>query len=193
MARWSTRKELKYLDTQVDDATVSGPSGTIAASTVLAIAQGDTETDRRGRRVFLVKLAWEYDIQLPPTATAGSTSDLVRVILYLDQQANGSAAAVTDILEDDDYQSFNNLANSRRFVILHDKRWTLSATGGTGASASEALVHQVIYVPLGIHVDYTGTTGAIGEIAVNNIGVLLLSKSGLCVFKSKLRVRFTDD
>ena len=59
----------------------------------------------------------------------------MRVMLYHDKQANGATAAVLDILESADYQSFNNLVNSGRFRILMDRTYAMNyltlASGGT--------------------------------------------------------------
>ena len=43
---------------------------------------------------------------------------------------------MTDILESDDYQSFNNLANKGRFVTLMDRTYELNSNGAAGDGTS---------------------------------------------------------
>ena len=186
--------ELKFHDLDIDDAVVAA-NGTIAEDSVVAIAQGVTETDRLGRKCVVKNINWRFDLRLPVRATAtGGLSDVVRVILYHDKQANGATAAITDILESDDYQSFNNLANKARFRTLMDRTYNLDAPGGQGDGAvndsNEMILSDSFYKRVNIPLEFSAGTGAITELRSSNIGVLLLSKAGLCDFESKMRIRF---
>ncbi len=188
--------EKKFFDQDVNDAVVAA-GGTIVSPSLLTIAQGTTESTRIGRKVFLKGLFWKYDVSLPVSAGGGGQiGDTVRVILYVDQQTNGAAAGVTDLLESNDYQSFYNLANSQRFRILHDKVHDLNmlsgAGNGTANDYSEVRRSYKYNKFLSLPVEYNSTTGAIGEIRSNNIGVLLVGRSGTAEFASKMRIRFTD-
>ncbi len=195
VAAATPRPELKFHDLNIDDAVVA-TTGTIAEDSVLTIAQGTDESERVGRKIVVKQIGWRFDIQLPPSTASGATSDQVRVILYLDKQANGAAAAVTDLLETADYQSFNNLSNSGRFRTLMDRDYDLVAKAGGGDGTTEDygedLVSDTFFKKCNIAVEYSGTTGVIAQMTSNNIGVLLLSKSGFTVFKSNMRIRFTD-
>lgn len=185
--------ELKFHDVDVDDAVVAA-NGTIAANSINLIPQGTTESERIGRKAIIKNIGWRYALTLGSTATSASTSDVVRVILYLDTQCNGAAATVTDILESDNYQSFNNLSNKGRFRILMDRTHGLSSQSGVGSTAAfgETVVNGTFYKKCALPIEFSSTTGALTEIRSNNLGVLLLSQSGLCIFESKFRLRFTD-
>lgn len=187
--------ELKFHDVDLDDAVISA-AGTITSSINL-IAQGVTESTRVGRKCVVRQILWRYNINIIGVAGSGVTAgDVVRVILYLDKQCNGAAATVTGILESDDYQSFNNLANTSRFRILMDRTHQCNPVGfaGDGAANDSPEVQfpytffKKVYVPL----EFDSTTGAISEIRSNNLGVLMLSKGGVLKFESKIRLRFTD-
>ncbi len=125
-----------------------------------------------------------------------SVLDTIRVILYWDKQANGATATVTGILESDDFQSFNNLANKNRFVILMDRMHAITASVGAGnGTANDAGGNQEnysFYKSCEIPIEYDAGTGAITEQRSNNIGVLLVGKQGFAGFFSKMRLRFTD-
>ncbi len=189
--------ELKFHDLDIDDAVIA-TGGNIAEDSVLTIAQGTTESQRIGRKVVVRQISWRMRLSLPATSTPGDTGDELRVILYLDKQANGATAAVTDILETSDFQSFNNLANTSRFRTLMDHTFSVvSRSGsfdGTNDQFGEDTQHHTFFKKLNIPIEYDNsvTTGAISSMRSNNIGVLLLSFSGLGGFSSKMRIRFSD-
>ncbi len=190
--------ELKFHDVDLDDAVVD-VGGTITP-TINIIIQGITESTRIGRKCT-IKSVWWHALATLPELDAGvtpNTSDQLRCIIYLDKQANAATAVVTDILETASWQSFKNLANQMRFVYLLDKVYTLNyqglASDGAGV-VSQASVYKTIpfYKACDIPIEYSGTTGAIGEIRSNNIGVLLISASGQVTLQSKFRLRFSDN
>ncbi len=189
--------ELKFHDVDLDDAVVAA-TGTVTA-TVNIIAQGTTESERIGRKCTLKSILWKYQVNIPEVDGAGdpAAGDATRIIMFMDKQANGATAAVTDVLESADFQSFRNLANSGRFQILLDKLVTLnyataaSLAGGT-IDQSNVQRNGSFYKKCNIPIEFSGVTGAIGEIRSNNIGVLLISDAGLSGFASKIRLRFSD-
>ncbi len=184
--------ELKFHDLDLDDAVVTTNGDAITPSLNL-IAQGVTESQRLGRKCTIQAISWRYVIGLPTTVTAAETSDTLRMIMYQDRQCNGAAATAVQILETADYQSFNNLAEKGRFNILMDRSVTLSSQGGGGAagtSFAEASEHGSFYKKCNIPLEFNAATGAITEIRSNNVGVLLISKSGFMSCLGKIRVRF---
>lgn len=179
--------ELKFLDIDIDDAAVSA-AGTIIEDACPVIVQGTGENERLGRKCTIKKIGWKFNITLG-TSAAALSDETVRVILYLDTQCNGTAAAVTGtggMLVSDDYQAFNNLENSGRFRTWMDRTYSLNSLAG-GYSMN---VNDTFYKDCSLDMEYSGTTGAIGEMRSNNFGVLLLSKGGQAVFDSKMRIRF---
>ncbi len=189
--------ELKFHDVDLDDATVAS-GGTVTPSINL-IPQGVTEKTRVGRKCTLKAIQWNYTVSLPESdaqATPGA-GDVLRVILFLDKQANGATATVLNLMETADYQSFLNLSNSGRFRILSDTRHSLNyatlASDGAGVvSSAQVLREQKYYKSCSIPIEFDSTTGAITEIRSNNIGVLLISKNNAAGFASKFRLRFND-
>ncbi len=187
--------ELKFHDVDLDDASVAN-SATITDS-VNKIAQGVTESTRVGRKCTLRSINWRWRLQLPNGTASASTSDTVRIIMYLDKQCNGATATAAAILESDDFQSFNNLANKSRFRTLMDRTYTINSKSGGGDGTTEDYgkegIDDSFYKRVNIPIEFDSTQGAITEIRSNNVGVLLISESGLCGFASKMRLRFSDD
>ncbi len=193
--------ELKNHDLDVDDTSIAA-AGQIwlngdSEASLLRIPTGDGATTRDGRKIIIKQIGWRYNVELAAQTASATTSDVVRVILYLDKQANGAAAAVTDILQDDDYQSFNNLANKGRFRILMDRKYDMVAQAGGGNGTTEDygeyVVSDTFFKKCNIEVMYneTASTGALATLRSANLGVLFLSKTGtLTLFRSKMRIRF---
>ncbi len=188
--------ELKFHDVDLDDAVVSS-NGAITNSINL-IAQGVTESTRVGRKCVVKQIGWKFRMKDPETNGGSSAppSDTMRVILYMDKQANGAAATVGGILESTDFQAFNNLANSSRFTTLMDRTYTFNHMGGIGTAAdqdwSEVVIDDSYYKTCNIPLEFDSTAGAITEIRSNNLGVLLITEGGTAGFESKFRLRFSD-
>ncbi len=188
--------ELKFHDLDIDDAVIA-TGATLAQDSCNKIPQGVTEVQRIGRKCRLKTINWRFSIELANTANMTDSKDVVRIILYLDKQANGATATTAQILESDDYQSFNNLANKSRFRTLMDRTYAMEATAGAGDGTTNDLAGNIIqdsfFKKINVPIEFDSTTGAITEIKSNNIGVMTLSKAGICTFLSKMRVRFSDN
>ncbi len=189
--------ELKFHDVDLDDGSIAG-AGTITA-TINIIPQGVTEVQRVGRKCTIKSVNWKYRCEIPEVDAVATpaTGDTARIILFLDKQANGATAAVLDVLETASFQSFRNLANSGRFNILMDKVVTLNYSGmasdGAGVVSQAKVIREgSFYKSCNIPIEFSSTTGAIGEIRSNNLSVLLISSDGVMVFTSKFRLRFSD-
>ncbi len=195
--RFRQNGELKFHDVDLDDAVVA-TGGTVTPSIAL-IAQGVTESTRVGRKCTIKSIGWKYQYDLPSEQDKAdiSNGDTLRIILYLDKQANGATATVTGILESADFQSFNNLANSSRFHTMLDRTVVINRmvamTDGASTSATPFITRSgSFYKSCTIPMEFDSTMGVITEIRSNNIGVLLISQNGLCGFESKFRLRFSD-
>ncbi len=189
--------ELKFFDLDLDDAVVA--TGGSVTDSINKIAQGITEKTRVGRKCVITNIAWRYNFTLPEQDAVAdpASGDVLRMILYKDKQCNGATAAVTGLLESADYQAFNNLANSGRFVVLMDRTVslnyaTLGSDGAGVVSSASVIRHGAFYKKCSVPVEFDAAAGAITEIRSNNFGVLLISKNGICGFVSKIRLRFAD-
>ncbi len=195
--RGSAPGELKFFDT-TKAFTASSATGVILNNSLNLIPQGVTESERVGRKCTIRGLYIKGIMKLLNAGTAATVSETYRLIVYLDKQANGAAATVTDILESADVNSFRNLANSQRFVILSDQVDNISATAGAGNGTTDnfAEVQKAIGCAkpkLNVPIEFSSTTGALTEIKSNNIGVLIIGETGTNTnIEYIARVRFSD-
>lgn len=167
-------QELKFFDTAVNftfDLT-----GEIPASGQWAlIPQGDTESTRDGRLATIKSIQFRGKI-----INVDNTAPLQGILylwVVLDRQANGAAAAFTDVFDSTDAVScMIELNNSKRFRILKKLVFPMAQLLGDGAdssanagSAGNTAIPVEFYIPCNIPMDWSSTTGAITEIRSNNI------------------------
>lgn len=190
------QKELKFWDLSPLDAEIA-IAGTIVQSSCNLIPQNTTESGRLGRKCIIKQIMFKYNILKPKATDPLFGSDTIRVVMYLDKQANGAAATVTDILEGNNFLEFNNLANRGRFKILYNKVHKINgnAYGGDVAGGEQPTieVNGSFYKKCHIPLEFSGTTGVLTEIKSNNIGLMLLSRNGTNTkvsFQSRIRLRF---
>ncbi len=197
--RYTSGGEAKFHDLDIDDAAVAN-TGTIAQISCLTIAEGNGESERVGRKITVTGINWKMRVKLAGQTASANTGDVTRIILYQDKQTNGATAAVLDVLETADFQSFRNLANTGRFRILMDKTIALTSASGSGRGSTDTLAFGTarrdfsFYKKCSIPIEYdnSATTGVITSMRSNNLGVITITESGLTSFASKMRIRYKD-
>lgn len=192
--------ELKFRDIAIADGSVSVTGGVV--TNLVAIPQGTGENERIGRKCTIKRIGIKWFTTLDPlnNATESPPGDDIRVIMYLDKQANGTAAQITDVLESDAVLSFNNLANSQRFRTIFDKHiclnrqsMSLTAVASPTVQSTGLTLYGEWYKNVNIPIEYSGTTGILSELRSNNIGMILISKEGQAHFGGQVRMRFSDN
>ncbi len=188
------RPELKFHDINLDLNPIS-LTGSIFVQSINEIEQGVGESQRIGRKILLKKFSFRYALTMLTQITGPNSHDEVRVIIYLDKQANGGAATPSDILQAAvTIHSFRDLENVGRFRILAERNYALNSYAGAGDGTTNAfaggLVRDEIHINLNTPVEFSFSTGAITEIKSNNIGILLISLHGRSKIESKMRTRF---
>lgn len=190
------QQERKFFDTAVTDAVISS-SGTVQTSPNL-VAQGTAEDERIGRKIIVRSIAARFQIQLPSgTNQADLTGgDTTRIIIFIDKQCNGVATAVLDLLETAVFDSFRNLSNQNRFVILSDRFFTfnrlVAMTDGTNTASTPTVIKDWrFYKKLNLPIEFDSTSGAITGIQSNCIQYLYISAFGICgLTNQETRIRF---
>lgn len=190
------KNEKKFYDDGIDGTFAT--AGAIHV-TMNDIAQGTSEKTRVGRQIFVHSLHIQGRVSLPAATNVSNAKDLVRIIVYIDHQANGATAAVTDILESAAYKQFRNLANRKRFSVISDQMLEFEPAPIAADAASSFqttptkkwyTLHKYFKKP--VCIEYDGVTGDISEIKSNNFGMLLISANGNATHALNARLRFTD-
>ena len=189
-------REQQFHDVVVDEASIPF-NGVISAPSLVLIRQGFGESQRLGRQILVRSLAWRYRVQLLPVSTVAALNPgaTVRCILFMDRQANGAAAVVTDILETAVYQAFVNKANQERFLVMYDETWHLNHSAATEVGGLMSFTGEVAgdFVEFDLEdvVDYSGADPVIEQVTSMNFGILLIGLSdGPTALFSKVRVTY---
>lgn len=182
--------ERKFFDTAL--AFSFDVTGEVPATGQLAlIPQGDTESTRDGRLAVLKSIQIRGTLVCVPGVSGANGVAFLYVVL--DTQANGAAAAVTDVFTSN-VMSTNliNLNNSGRFRILAKKVWTFQATAGVSGAFPSQSKQMEWYKKCEIPMDWSSTTGAITEIRSNNVFLLAGSQNldDDISFTGNCRIRF---
>lgn len=190
------QQEHKFFDTTLTD-TVVASTGSITPSANL-VPQGTTESTRIGRKIIIRSIAVRFELVLPSFADQSDipNGDTCRIMLFVDKQANGANAAVLDILETAVFDSYRNLSNKDRFIILHDKFYTLNrlvaGTDGTNTVGGPIVRRQIRhYKKVNLPIEFNDTAGVITEVTSYNVALLYISSAGLCgIPKQETRIRY---
>lgn len=191
--RTSMLAEKKFLDTAIASTSISNTG--IVFNSVNLIPQGTTDVTRIGNKVNVTNFNMHLTLQLPNQAIATPFSEKVRMIAFVDKQANGAAAVVTDILETANIHSFRNLDNTDRFQILKDEITHLDIQAVNPTVPSNAINQETVGInkKMNLPLHFSGTTGAITELRSNNIGFLFISLTGtIATVEGTARVKFVD-
>jgi hypothetical protein len=193
--------EKKYLDANsgaVASYTVTKQAGTIIPSFNL-IAQGASANERIGTKVNLTNInaAITFRNQNDAPSSGHQASGVARVIWYVDTQCNGAAALVTDILEAARYDSYRNMNQAERFVVLKDKTVALTPSLA-GKSTTLAAAPQQRIVKFSWKGNRTLTfkndaTAVITNVKSENIGLLIISEvDDDLAYTYSARIKFTE-
>lgn len=191
--------ELKNFDTAVSfavDQTLEVP----ATGQWALVPQGDSATTRDGRRIVVKSIQFRGDINGNTGGAGNSSPALVQIWVVQDTQANGAAAAATDVFDGTGATScLRNLNNSKRFRILHTEKLHPHANGSgmsiadipaaaTGIWRAPFEFFLKTYIPM----TFSGTAGAITEITENNVFIVAgaVGNDDLWGVNGNARIRF---
>jgi len=186
--------EKKVIETAVQS---TGLVNTGVITLLNGVAQGDDFDSREGRQITVksVQVRGYFD-KLVYTDQAAAHC---RMLIIMDQQTNGAAPTMADILQDaDEPLSFMNLNNRERFKVLADVHTVLGAQNATGGFALTTQGDNAwfdIYKRVSFNTTFGGTAATVASIQKNAIFAVLLSDDAVNTISRCnwiARVRFTD-
>lgn len=194
-----TKVEKKFFDTRVHNQTITG-GRVIAIDSLFKIQAGTGSSERVGRMIRVKGINVRGQI----TSNVKDPADCYRVVLYLDKQANGAAATLSELFAEGsvsgggvNWLSFLNLVNSRRFKILRDVRLDSQSTivRGTNDYGFD-IKYFDMNVSLDLLVEYGTNGSSITDLKSANVGIAVMSAISTTTFEAGYqlltRVRFTD-
>ncbi len=198
--------ETKFVDferpiTTIASTWAGGELDEATALAVSAIAQGDGESNRDGRKANLLSVHLKGFIRIASQEAQANPvfGGIVRLILVLDKQTNGAQLNAEDVVTvtTQDINAWRNLQNSQRFRILKDQRFDMSVSNMSTFQANDFSTSQQ-EVPFEFHVvfkkpivvNHTGTTAVVASIADNSIHLIGMSTLAIHQISYVSRVRF---
>lgn len=195
--------EKKYLDTSTHYTTplTVATGGTIVEPSLNLIAQGASFNERIGTKVRLRNINSTVVLRLPVAAIATDASDCIRLIWYIDHQANGLAATPGQILQSPTlapgagarFDGYRTMTTVERFTILKDKLIPLNAPLAS-ATQSNHTFKIVKFSWKGeriLHFDNSVTT-LMANVRSDNVGVLAISYQGDAQITMNTRIKFSE-
>jgi len=186
--------EKKYIDSGTGDITMPITPTFSAGQQINPIISGSGASNRIGRKVILKSLLIRYCLELG-TPTGNDRGGGCRLLVVYDKQANATAAAIGDVIEDvviaGSTVGMNNLANRDRFVTLVDE--LIEAIGQGGSQRS---IQGKIYRKFSLEQIFN--SGNAGTFADTTTGTVWLfagatsSNTNPNILHLATRMRFTD-
>lgn len=178
-----SRAEFKSIDTDIETNMAS--TGTLVL--LNGCSKGDDIANRTGRKINVKSIYLQGWVR-PNTTTP--TTDFGRIMIIVDRSVNGSAPAVTDVLESADETAFRNLSNRNRFRIIHDE-FVVAGDDDVAPFYSPMRWYKKITIPTTFN---DGDAGTAADIVSNGVFLLHICKNTTNPMSIKLevRVRFTD-
>jgi len=184
--------EKKFLDTDVTN--FSDVTAGVIVNSLNLVPQGTTDQTRIGNKIIVKNINIHATCNVDDQGTASFRGGVLRVILYVDKQANGATAAVTDILKTAAIHSFRNMDQTDRFDILMDRIIPCTVFGANALHTNEQTKWWKANKKCDISVHFSSTTGAITELKSNNVGLLYIADSSF-VNAAKVgtaRIKYVD-
>ncbi len=197
--------ERKFFDVQQTATALSLEWATSepATTNLTAVAQGDGESERDGRKYVIDSIHIKGFIETAALESQpGPIPDIiVRICLVWDQQTNGAQLTATDVMvagRSDPTQSFRNLQFTKRFIVLWDKTFKIvrdnineGAVNLFAAAVTRSYPFKINKTfGAGMQVTMSGTTANIANVVDNSIHLIAAASDVQALLSYQCRIRF---
>ncbi len=168
---------------------------------IFGVVQGTDENQRIGSMIKLTDIYWRWNLTSNYAPTS-RLSETVRLVMLLDKSCNGLATPHTGqhkVFNDNDYQSYNNLDNKKRYRTLYDSgpiTVVKSAGGydGVNIQYADGAVNGSVYLKnLNLEIDFSANGAVLADLNSNNITFCVSAHLGSqVVLDSLVRFKYTD-
>ncbi len=205
LTRAFPNQELKFFDTEITNTVMSATWAALepATTNLSAVAQGDGESNRDGRKYTIRSISIKGFIEtaVQESQTAPLSDILVRVVLVHDSQTNGAQLTATEVMDaggTDDINSFRNLGFTKRFRVLADQTHRIERLntneGAVNLFASPNThypftMNKTFKTPMNVLMSDTGAD--IANVTDNSIHMIAITTSTAALMNYQSRVRFT--
>ncbi len=198
--------ENKFFDVEADADAFAVTWATMepATTNLTAVAQGDGESNRDGRKYAIRSIHIKGFVKFPAIESANAPVDdrLCRIALVLDTQTNNAQLIATNVFDGgqtDDVLAFRNLQFTRRFRVLMDKTIRVPvAQGSLNEGAVNLFAAPGTTIPFTfnkvfkrpVQVLMSGTTADIANVTDNSIHMIGVALDTSTALSYQCRIRF---
>lgn len=202
--------ENKFLDSEKTATNLTQTITAYAPTTgsigcLSAVAQGDTENERDGRKYTMnsIHIRGAFYLSSNNDQSDAQLPAIVRLAVVIDTQTNGAALTASEVFlpattAAQNVFSFRNLQYSNRFIVLSDKSYTINPVAGAGTGAVNDFSQVIkqfklnfMIPPKAKMVDTKATAGNVTSITSNSIHLLAWANQATDVvtlqYNSRLR------
>lgn len=189
------RPEKKSFDTQTAAANI-GTAGAIKQSTLMAIAQGNAENQRIGRKIRVTDIHMNILI----TIASGTNLDagaVVRVILAQDRQCNGTTISWSQLVQLGGPMRFRTLEETMRLRTLKDSLVVVEPLSAAGNGTTDNTVGRKKllkwHIKCNIPIMFDNAAGALASLTSNNVLLAAQCDQGTGItLEAETRIRYYD-
>lgn len=193
--------EKKYIDKLDYQVNISG-AGTVRGEYLL-VNSGQGVSQRIGNKISCVNVNYRGVLTGWSDMNATGASQRLRYIFFWDTQANGDAPRAIDILQSGTIDSFRNMENASRFIVMKDKTITLNQQTRFTNGANEYAAEQERAIKFSwkgnmpIHYGtptQPGDPTVLDHIRSNNLCLLIIASNDTtgAQLSGHMRVKYTD-
>lgn len=179
--------QLNFFDYGTNDT--SGGGGTIYQLDGIPSGLGDQQ--RQGNKVFIQNINVKIISFLTNQTAASISGDVLRLILFKDNQSNGSSPTVGQVLQTASILSHYNWDNQLRFEILEDIIQAINPLTQNAALGS-SLVFQDLELDVDLN-DYQIYQGTTSLVITGQINLLIIPAQGLLSTTFASRLTYFND
>lgn len=185
---YAKRVEFKYKDTSF----VVLPTTTGGYYLVNSVDRGTDNTERIGRQITMKSLYVKGIMKYQASFPTAVVDQMVRLLIVIDKEPNGAVYTLDEVLTSIGVNTFRNLDNKSRFVILYDRKFNINTASEPGSFKQFKYFRR-----FNLPITYTGTGGSIADINKNSIyiwgcGTTATGSTTISV-EGVARIRYTDD
>lgn len=167
---------------------IVGTGGSYGLIPIEDITQGDTDGTREGNIIHVQWIEHRF-------AVYDSVLAIVRCLVFIDRQSNGTTPGATDVLASLSPMATLNTTNvigigGSRFKILLDE--TVVVNPEISGVVKWSSIHRKVY-KLGMPVTYLASTGAATDVGTNNVWCLYVANNATASVRHSCQVHFTDN
>lgn len=176
-------RDKKHIDITYTNLTPGSGGNVIDLDRCL---QGTSDTSRVGDTTKPISVTVRGFIDMN---AANTHTDAFRVILFLDKENRGASPSISDLLNTD-FNSFKNANNTKRFKVLRDKTYALSA-GGLECTKFKWYISMNKWK---VQSKYVGNNGDTQDFRENHLFIAIIANENTnkTVYHHESRVWFVD-